>query len=177
MTDLRQQEIAVDSAGDRLFQFAIDRGDMNAILDALPPETADRRSQLEYEIQLLRIVAVGWAIPYFLAGHGIRTRLGQCYWEAIRSLSATLSTSASVTASKPVDYFDIIRQRMDHYVGALDAAGKITDPTLAIGPAFAGICGDRDDACAMLAGSKMFAHTIRSVREYLDTAVAQQEDA
>ncbi len=177
MTDKQQQEFVVDRTGDQLFQFTIDRGDMHAILDALPPNTAEKRSQLEYEIQLLRIVAVGWSITYYLADHGIKTELGRYYWEAIRSLSATLSTSASTAAGAQVDYFDIIKQRMDRYVSALDAAGKITDPTLAIGPAFADMCGDRGDACAMLAGSKMFAHTIRCVREYLDAAVAQQVDA
>ncbi|PID40563.1 MAG: hypothetical protein CR984_02545 [Proteobacteria bacterium] len=176
MTDKQQAESMVDRTGDALFQFAIDRNDMHAILDALPPTAADKRSQLEYEIQLLRIVAVGWAITYYLADHAVKTTLGQYYWEAVRSLSATLSTSASTAAGAEVDYFDIIRQRMDHYVKALDAAGQITDPTLAIGPAFAEASGDRDDACAMLAGSKMFAHTIRSVRDHLDTAVARQDN-
>lgn len=73
-----------------------------------------------------------------------------------------------------IDYFDILKRRLDTYVGALDAAGKVPEPAMAIGPAFAGFCGDPDDACAMLAGSKMFSHTIDAVREYLGETADQQ---
>jgi hypothetical protein len=38
-----------------------------------------------------------------------------------------------------------------------------------------GLCGDEDDACAILAGSKMFSLTINAVREYLDGAGTQQD--
>ena len=169
-------ESMIARIGEQLFEYAIDRSDMNAILDALPLDNPDKRVVLEYEIQLLRIVSVGWAITYFLAEHDIKRPLVQCYWEGIQSLSTTLSTSAALTTNTQVDYFDTLKQRLDHYVGALDAAGKIPDPAMAIGPAFAGLCSYEDDACAVLAGTKMFAHTIRCVREYLDAAVSQQRE-
>jgi len=163
-------------AGEQLFQYAIDRGDMGAILDALPLAVPEKRVALEYEIQLLRIISVGWAISFFLADDGRKAELGQHFWERVRAFSTTLSTSASLTVGADIDYFDILRQRLDGYVGALDAAGKIPEPAMAIGPAFAEICGDRDDACAILAGTKMFSHTINSVREYLaGTVMAQPE--
>lgn len=62
-------------AGEQLFQFAIDRGDMNAILDALPLEVPEKRVALEYEIQLLRIISVGWAIAFFLADSDLKRPL------------------------------------------------------------------------------------------------------
>jgi hypothetical protein len=158
----------VTQAGEQLFRFAIDRGDMKAILDSLPVEVPEKRAALEYEIQLLRIVAVGWAIAFFLGDSDLKTPLGQRFWENLQSFSATLSASATLTIGSDVDYFDILKRRLDYYVDALAAAGKIPQPAMAIGPAFADICGDRDDACAVLAGSKMFAHTIGAVREYLD---------
>jgi hypothetical protein len=161
----------VAQAGEQLFRFAIDRGDMKAILDPLPVEGPEKRAALEYEIQLLRIVAVGWAIAFFLGDSDLKTPLGQRYWENMQTFSATLSTSATLTIGSDVDYFDILKQRLDYYVDALEAAGKIPQPAMAIGPAFADICGDRDDAGAILAGSKMFAHTIGAVREYLDESV------
>jgi hypothetical protein len=161
-------------AGGQLFQFAIDRGDMGVILDALPMVVPEKRVALEYEIQLLRIISVGWAISFFLADDVRKTELGQHFWERVRDFSTTLSTSASLTVGSDIDYFDIIRKRLDTYVGALDAAGKIPEPAIAIGPAFAEICGDADDVCAVLAGTKMFSHTIRAVREYLDGTVMKQ---
>lgn len=161
-------------AGERLFQYAIDRGDMNAILGTLPLSAPEQRGVLEYEIQLLRIISVGWAIAFFLADDGRKTELGRHFWEQVKVFSATLSTSASLTVASDIDYFDVLKNRLESYVGALDAAGKIPDPAMAIGPAFAGICGDKDDACAILAGNKMFSHTINAVREYLDGTLMKQ---
>lgn len=175
MTGSEKNEDRLARAGDQLFQYAIDRGEMNAILDSLPPEITEKRAAMEYEIQLLRIISVGWAIAFYLADSSLKERLGQHFWENIRTFSSTLSASASLTVGSEIDYFDVLKQRLDHYVGTLDAAGKIPDPAMAIGPAFAGICGDRDDACAVLAGSKMFSLSINAVREYLDGAVGHQE--
>jgi hypothetical protein len=175
MTDTEQAEKTVARAGEQLFQFAIDRGDMNAILSALPMEAPDKRAALEYEIQLLRIISVGWAIAFFLTDRGLKSTLGQQFWNNIRSFSSTLSASASLTMGSDIDYFGVIKQRFDTYVGALDAAGRIPEPAMAIGPAFAGVCGDPDDPCAMLAGSKMFSLTIHAVREYLDGTATQQD--
>ncbi len=161
--------------GEQLFQFAIDRGDMNVILDALPLEVPEKRTTMEYEIQLLRIISVGWGISFFLADEELKTRLAQQYWEQVRAFSATLSTSAALTVDSDIDYFEIIKKRLNTYVGTLDAVGKIPEPAMAIGPAFAQICGDKDDALAILAGTKMFSHTIVAIRGYLDETVVQQE--
>jgi hypothetical protein len=174
MTACKKTASNIDHAGEQLSRFAIDRGDMKAILDPLPVEVPATRVALEYEIQLLRIIAVGWAIAFFLSDSDLKTPLGQQYWEHIHAFSATLSTSASLTVGSDIDYFDILKQRLDYYVDALDAAGRIPQPAMAIGPAFAGICGARDDARAMLAGSKMFSHTINAVREYLDESVLRR---
>ena len=175
MTDAEKIENPVARAGEQLFQFAIDRGDMNTILDLVPLQAPEKRVALEYEIQLLRIISVGWAIAFFLADRGLKASLGQHFWENIRAFSTTLSASASLTMRSDIDYFDILKQRLDFYVGALDAAGQIPEPAMAIGPAFAGVCGDKEDACAILAGSKMFTITINAVRDYLDGAAVKQD--
>lgn len=161
-------------AGEQLFQYAIDRSDMNIILGTLPLASAEQRGAMEYEIQLLRIISVGWAISFFLADDGPKTELGQQFWEQVRVFSATLSTSASLTVGSDIDYFDTLKQRLEYYVAALDAAGKIPEPATAIGPAFAGLCGHKGDACAILAGTKMFSHAIHAVREYLSETVMKQ---
>jgi hypothetical protein len=161
-------------AGEPLFQFAIDRGDMQTILDSLPPEAQEKRVTLEYEIQILRIVSVGWAIAFFLTEESLKDSLGQRFWDQIRSFAATLSTATSLTVGSNIDYFDVLKQRLDYYVGAMDRAGQRHQPAMAIGPAFAEACGDKDDAFACLAGSKMFTHTIHAVREYLDETIRGQ---
>ena len=175
MTDTEKTNRLITRTAEQLFQFAIDRGDMNTILDTLPLVVSEKRAALEYEIQILRIISVGWAIAFFLADSRHNTPLGQQFWAHISTFSAALSTSASLTVGSDIDYFDLLKKRLDYYVGVLDAAGQIPEPAMAIGPAFAGCCGDEDDACSILAGSKMFAHTIMAVREHLDSAVAQQD--
>ena len=167
-TEKKQDDVA--KSGEDLFQFAIDRGDMNIILDRLPFDRAEKRTALEYEIQILRIIAVGWAIAFFLDNKSLKTPLSSHYWTQIRHFSATLSASATLTVGTEIDYFDILKQRLAYYIEALDSAGEIDAPASAIGPAFAGMCGDKHDALAILAGSKMFVHAIGAVREYLDPA-------
>jgi len=162
-------------AGEQLFQFAIDRGDMKVILDTLPPMAAGKRAVLEYEIQLLRIISVGWAVAFFLVEDELKIPIGELFWEHVRAFAATLSTSASLTVGSDINYFDILKQRLDFYVGTLDGAGQVSQPTMVIGPAFADACGDIDDPCATLAGGKMFSHIIHAVREYLRETVGQQD--
>ncbi|WP_319407525.1 hypothetical protein [uncultured Desulfosarcina sp.] len=176
MTDTEKIENPVARAGEQLFQFAIDRGDMNTILDVVPPlQVPEKRAILEYEIQLLRIISVGWAIAFFLTDPGLKASLGQHFWENVRAFSTTLSASASLTMGSEIDYFKILKHRLDFYVGALEASGQIPDPAMAIGLAFAGVCGDKEDACAILAGSKMFTITINAVRDYLCGAAVKQD--
>ena len=176
MTDPEKNDAIVNRAGEHLFQYAIDRGDMSAILNALPPtDGSDRRVTLEYEIQILRIVSVGWSIAFFLSEFPLKDPLGQYFWEQVRVFSETLSNSANLTTGTDIDYFEVLKTRLDSYVAALDEAGKISQPAMAIGPAFAEVCGDRNDACAVLAGSKMFTLTITAVREYLDELIDQKE--
>ncbi len=174
MPSLDEINAWIERAGEQLFQFAIDRGDMNAILRTLPVTEPERRAILEYEIQLLRIVSVGWAIAFFLAEDDLKNPLGENYWEHVRNFSATLSVSASLTVGTDIDYFDLLRQRLNGYIHELDAAGQIQEPAMAIGPAFAEHCGGRDDALAILAGSKMFSHTISAVRQYLNESIGQR---
>ena len=173
MTRTEKLYDTVARAGEWLFRFAIDRGDMKAILDGLPLDVPEQRAVLEYEIQLLRIISTGWAIAFFLADSRLKIPLGQGFWEHIRAFSATLSTSASSTVGSGIDYFDTLKQRLDYYVAALNHAGQTREPAQTIGPAFASACGDENDAIAVLAGSKMFSHTISAVREFLDDSAFQ----
>lgn len=175
MTENDQVNEPMACFAEQLFQFAIDRGDMNVILEALPIEAPEKRTAVAYEIQLLRIISVGWGISFFLENDTLKNQLGQQYWEQVRAFSTTLSTSASLTVGSAINYFEIIKKRLDTYVEALDAAGKIPDPAVVIGPVFADVCGDKEDALAVLAGSKMFSHTILAVRQYLDETVLQQD--
>jgi hypothetical protein len=68
-----------------------------------------------------------------------------------------------------VDYFNVLKERLDTYLNSLKGLTDETDPLSIIGPEFAKFCGDKDDVFAILTGSKMFAATLNRVREFLET--------
>ncbi|MDL2268417.1 hypothetical protein LJC41_00345 [Desulfosarcina sp. OttesenSCG-928-G17] len=174
MSDAEKDAPHIIRAGEELFRFAIDRTDMRIILDTPPIDEPQKRATLEYEIQILRIISVGWAIAFFVEEPGLRVRFGHHFWEQIRRFSETLSLSASLTTDATIDYFNIIQNRLDYYVHALEADEPAKQPVMVMGPAFAGICGEPNDARAILAGGKMFAHVMNAVQEYLPSVAASE---
>jgi len=47
-------------AGEDLFNFAIDREDAKMLMAHLPEEADIKRSTVEYELQILKIISIGW---------------------------------------------------------------------------------------------------------------------
>jgi len=68
-----------------------------------------------------------------------------------------------------IDYFQILKERLDMYVAAMAQKPDAPEPAVVIGPEFARTCGNMDDAFTVMTGSKMFIATIGSVKEYLET--------
>ena len=67
-----------------------------------------------------------------------------------------------------IDYFDILKERLDMYVKALEQHPEVQDPATVIGPEFARTCGNVDDIFTFMTGSKMFISTINNVKSYLE---------
>jgi hypothetical protein len=67
-----------------------------------------------------------------------------------------------------IDYFQILKDRLDMYLNALSSHPDASQPVAVIGPEFARTCGNADDAFTVLCGAKMFTATIGSVKEYLE---------
>ena len=73
------------------------------------------------------------------------------------------------TTGKAVDYFSILKERLDHYVKYMQKnPAQSTEPTAVMGPAFARACLADDNAVAVLLGTKMFTLCLGGVREYLN---------
>ena len=74
-----------------------------------------------------------------------------------------------VTSGKDIDYFNILKERLDKYVFVLQKNSEVQSGTSSIiGSTFAEICNADDNAVAILTGTKMFTLTLGSVKEYLD---------
>jgi hypothetical protein len=159
----------VEQAGEDLFDFATDREDVKWLLAHLPKQTDINSSTVDYELQILKIVCVGWSIAYFMSGtpkH--KARLLENYWKAVNEFASGLSQTTGLMIGQDIDYFNVLKTRLDHYVGIMSGSGDTTDPTAVIGPAFAAQCGAAKDPFASMIGAKMFNTTVNRVRRYLE---------
>lgn len=161
--------IALSQAVEHLVSFSLDGSDLNHIRKNLPQNGAINPVALEYESRLLKIIGVGWALSYLTEGERLKENLTQTYWSAIQAFSHSLSSASSMAVGEDIDYFELLKSRLGTYLNAFQATARITDPLTIIGPTFAGLCADGDNALLILAGNKLFHLTINGVRQYLDS--------
>ena len=169
MDNSNQSITVTDQAGEDLFNYAIEREDVKLLMEQLSRSAKVKPTTLEYELQILKIISVGWGISYFLAGTPRRkAALGDIFWSAINDFSKDLSQTTGLMTGADIDYFEILKKRLDQYVQAMESNPQASDPEVVIGPVFAGYCGDGDDIFAAMAGTKIFTNTVARVRQYLE---------
>ena len=158
----------MEQAGEDLFNFAIDREDVKWLLAQIQEQAEVNISTVEYELQILKIITVGWGTAYLLENSPDKNPLLELYWRAIYDFAKNLSETTELMIGKDIDYFQVLKDRLDLYVAALSQHNDATEPSSAIGPEFARNCGNPDDLFAFMAGSKMFVSTISRVKEYFE---------
>ena len=168
MNNADEKKSELEKAGADLLDFAVDRDDVKWLMDRLPQEADIKRVTVEYELQILKIIGVGWSLSYYLANSPQKTELLEKYWEAINEFSRGISTTTEYMIGQNIDYFQIIKDRLDMYVAVLSKNPDAPEPARVIGPEFAGICGNVDDIFTFMTGSKMFISTINKVKAYLE---------
>ncbi len=151
-----------------LFDYALDREDIKWLLGSLPQDAGIDPNTVEYELHLLKIVSVGWAISYYLPDEKFRNSILEPFWQAVHEFARDLSRTTQLLIGKDVNYFDALRSRMDIYVQSMARLEADAAPVQAIGPEFARRCGDKKNPFAVLLGSKMFASCLSNVRTYLE---------
>jgi len=156
-----------EQAGEDLFNFAIDRSDTKTLMAHLHKEAIINRTKVEYELQILRIVSVGWSISYYLENAAYKNDLVQFYWMGIHEFSQDISTTSGLLIDKDINYFQVLKDRLDTYLKTLHKSKKTPDPVMVIGPKFAEICGNGDDIFTIMTGSRMFTAALGGVKEYL----------
>jgi len=169
MNESSLEKVSIEKASENLFGFAIDRSDIKLILQSLLEDKKINRVSVEYEIQLLKILAVGWSISFFLDESSFKKELSESFWNAIKKFSQQISGISSSSTGKEIDYFNILKERLDTYLTALNLIPDGPDPLTAIGPTFARICGNEDNAHIILSGSKVFNLSVGGVKNYLES--------
>ena len=176
MKEKESEKTEIEKAAEDLFNFAIDREDVKWLLERLPAECGVKSSRVDYELQLLKIISVGWGLSYHLEDSSLKTPLSELFWTGIQEFARDLSTTTGLMIGQEIDYFQTIKERLDIYVAAMGQLSADTEPATAIGPAFAKACGDENDLFAAMTGSKMFLVTIGRVKKYLDALANQMAE-
>lgn len=163
---------SVEKMAKDLSAFAIDRSDLKELMGSLPEQNDLNLTTIEYELSILKILSTGWGISFYLSVTDPRkTLLTDTFWRAIQDISHQISTLAQTTTGQTIDYFNILKERLDIYVLRMqENQTPDAEPTAVIGPAYASICGCPNNPVAILIGTKMFALTLGAVKEYLDAS-------
>lgn len=169
MQDHPAGTLTVEQVAENLSAFAIDRADIKSLLGTIPEGHPIGLNCLEYELAILKILSVGWGIAFFMpVTDANKIPLTQTFWEQIRQIANNVSTLTETTTGTRIDYFGILKERLDTFVVQMqENQTEDADPTGVMGPVFANACGAPDDPVVILAGTKMFALTLGSVKEYL----------
>jgi hypothetical protein len=168
MENSEEKKSEIEKVQDDLFNFAIDREDIKWLIKQLPKEANIKRSTVEYELQIFKIISVGWSISYYLENNPHKNLLLELFWMAIYEFSQHLSTTTELMIGKDIDYFQILKERLDMYVNAMAQNPEAAEPSTVIGPEFARTCGNADDIFTSMTGSKMFLSATSQVKEYLE---------
>ncbi|MFH2219976.1 MAG: hypothetical protein ABII68_10010 [Pseudomonadota bacterium] len=158
----------IEKAGEDLFNFAVDRKDIKTLMAHLPESADIKRVTVEYELQLLKIISVGWGLSYYLENSPRKDALSELYWSAVNQFSRSLSETTELMTGHEIDYFETLKNRLDMYLNALNRKPDAPEAVSAIGPEFARVCGNAEDVFTVMTGSRMFTLTIGGVKEYLE---------
>jgi hypothetical protein len=168
MKNTETKKTPATQAAEDLFSFAIDRTDIKEVMLGLHEEAEIKRNTVEYELPLLKIITVGWSISYFISHVPYKNELSEIYWTAVREFGQGLTETTKLMTGAGVDYFQVVKDRLNMYVGAMNKNTEAKEPAVVIGPEFAGVCGNRDDVFTVMTGSRLFIATAGSVKSYLE---------
>lgn len=169
MEQTNKDPLNIQQLAQTLSTFAIDRTDVKSFLTMVPEKCHPHLNSIEYELQILKILSVGWAISFFMpATDKNKEPITQIFWDNIREISTHVSTLAATTTGNPINYFDILKKSLDTYLGIMqENLDMHKTPAEIIGPAFARACDTENDSHVILIGTKMFTQTLGAIKTVL----------
>ncbi len=163
------EPLSVEQLGENLSVFAINRDDLKMLLQNLPEPERIHFTTIEYELQILKILSVGWGIAFYMAEGEHKQKLTMIFWQHIQEIAKNISNLTQTSTGHLIDYFHILRNRLDDYLKFIQQnSDNVSDPSHIMGPAFAEICHCHDNPAVILIGTKMLTLTLGAVKEYLN---------
>lgn len=169
MTFRHEQKLSVQEIGENLANFSLDRESVSYALSRLPEDDLINKVTVEYEIQLLKILSVGWAISYFMEDHPEKNLLIKKFWDVLFEFSKNISSVTSISIGKEVDYFRTLKDRIDYYINVLSATPDVKDTVAVIGQSFADLCGCKDNVHVIMAGNRVFYNALEGVKHCFES--------
>lgn len=152
-----------------LAEYAVNRDEIKELVKTLPQDQGINTVTLEYELQLLKVVTIGWSISVYMISHPGKELFEIKFWELIREFSSNISNVTSLMLGHDIDYFDLLKQRFNTYLTAMEKSDSNADPASAAGPCFAEICGENDNPFVIITAARLFNYSIRATKEYLES--------
>ena len=168
MATQEKEKTTLDTICKNLAEYAVDRDEIKHLVETLPKNQNINTVTVEYELQLLKIITIGWSIAIYMQAFEKKQLFEQKFWEMIREFSKDISNVTSLMIGHDINYFDLIKERFDTYIKSLETAQNEEDPASAIGPAFAKVCNDSENAFVVISGSRLFNYSVRATKEYLE---------
>ncbi len=102
-------------------------------------------------------------------------KLTNIFWQYVQEISKNISNLTETTTGNKIDYFGILKKRLDGYLKLMQAnPDGASDPSHVMGPAFAELCGSPDNAIIILTATKMLTLTLGAVKEYLSAVEIEE---
>jgi len=168
MAESKDEKTGIEVACEALFDFAIDRRDVADIMARLPEIQDACRATVEHELQILKIISVGWTLSYYLPAGPLKEEMTMRFWQAVHDFSKSLSSTAELLIHQDVDFFAAVRGRFDKYLEEMKRHVNAPEPAVVIGPEFARCCRADGDVHTVMAGSRIFVGTVNKVKSYLE---------
>lgn len=170
MTPGEDARPVVEQAKQDLIDYAVDREEIKWLMERLDAAADIDRTAVEYELGVLKIVATGLAISFYMEDAPHKNDLVSGFWAGIDEFSVGISETSGAVAGTRIDYFGVLKKRLDEYVDAIsrnpDGRAR-NDASVAVGPKFAEICGNVDDVYTRMTGMSMFMTNVDRVGRYL----------
>jgi hypothetical protein len=155
-------------AADDLLAYAIDRQDIKWCLAHLPSKSSPNLARIDSELQMLKIIAVGWGLTHRLVDSPLKAPFQEAYWKAVQDFSVRFSETTALLIGQRIDYFQTIRDRLNLYLAAVrDLGPSGGDAGRIIGITLARLCDCGEDLPVGMAAARIFNSALARVGEYL----------
>ena len=87
-----KKKVTVEEASHNLLNFSVNREALARALEYFPYGEDVNPVTIEYELQVLRIVSVGWGVAFFMEEHPKKEALTETFWNGVQAFAGAISS-------------------------------------------------------------------------------------